>query len=80
MFHHAIDTCPDDLKELAALLDAIARGGAEVVNVTWQPGQPGIEDQAAALDARGSFLIISRVQGQPAVAHIGERGARPLTA
>ena len=25
MFHHAIDTCPDDLKELAALLDAIGR-------------------------------------------------------
>jgi hypothetical protein len=60
MFKHSIDICPDNADELAHRLDALAETGAEIVTVTWQPRRAQEDDQAAAFDTSGSFLIISR--------------------
>lgn len=60
MFRHAIDICADDAEELARRLDALTEAGAEIVAVTWQPQRANTEDQAAAFETSGSFLIVSR--------------------
>ena len=60
MTSHVIDTCPDDLAVLGNTLDDITRAGASIVSVLWHPSRIDPEDQAAAYDARGSFIIVSR--------------------
>ena len=60
MIHHTIDTCPDDLTLLSAKLDSLSRAGARIISVMWQPGRVAEEDQAAALDASGSFVIVAQ--------------------
>jgi hypothetical protein len=58
MIGHIVETCPDDVAELRTKLDAMAADGARVISVIWQPRMVG-SDQAAAYDARGSFLIVA---------------------
>jgi hypothetical protein len=60
MTSHVIDTCPDDFAILGNTLDDITRSGASIVSVLWHPGRIEAEDQAAAYDGRGSFIIVSR--------------------
>ncbi len=60
MSYHHVETCPDDPTLLAERLDQIASTDARIINVTWQPIRSGDQNQAEALDARGSFIIISQ--------------------
>jgi hypothetical protein len=57
MISHAVETCPDDPDLLRERLDDLARGGARILSVIWQP-QRVEPDQQAAYEARGSFLIV----------------------
>ena len=76
MYKHSIDICSDDPAELTRHLDALAEGGAEVINVIWQPRRAQEGDQSAAFDTTGSFLVISRRNAMPEAAAIDERDDR----
>jgi hypothetical protein len=56
---HIVETCPDDLGQLQERLDAIATGGARIISVIWQQRRVEEEEQTAAYDARGSFVIVA---------------------
>lgn len=56
---HTVEACPDELPLLQERLDALAEAGARIVSVVWQPHRVVAEDQSAALEARGSFVIIA---------------------
>ena len=75
MFRHAIDICPDDAEELARRLDSLTEAGAEIVTVTWQPQRANPEDQVAAFDPSGSFLIISRKNAMVEAVALDDRAA-----
>ena len=59
---HTVETCPDDLTLLQERLDALAEAGARIVSVVWQARRLVEEDQSAALDGSGSFVIIAERQ------------------
>ena len=59
MLRHTVETCADDLTVLQERLDALAETGARIVSVVWQPRRLDEGDQSAALDARGSFVIVA---------------------
>lgn len=59
MTTHSVECCPDDLGALRERLDEIAREGARIIAVIWQP-QPVDPDQAALVAGRGSFVIVSQ--------------------
>lgn len=59
MIRHTVDTCTDDLALLQERLDALALDGARIVSVVWQPRRVDENDQSAALDARGGFVIVA---------------------
>jgi hypothetical protein len=61
MIEHLVETCPDDPAELKLRLDDLARQGAEVVSVLWQANRVE-NDQIAALEGRGSFVIVTRLE------------------
>lgn len=63
MTEHMVETCPDDLDALKQRLDEIASGGAEIVTVLWQSNRVD-NDQIAALEARGSFVIVARTRAE----------------
>lgn len=63
MLRHTVETCPDDLAALQERLDSLAESGARIVSVVWQARRVGEDDQSAALDARGSFVIIAEHEG-----------------
>lgn len=63
MLRHVVETCTDDLTLLQERLDALAESGARIVSVVWQPRRMDEEDQSAALDARGGFVIVAERQG-----------------
>lgn len=73
MYKHTIDICPDNPEELATRLDALAEGGAEVINVIWQPRRAQPDDQSAAFDTSGSFLVISRRNAMADAAALDQR-------
>jgi hypothetical protein len=75
MFRHAIDICPDNAEELARRLDSLTESGAEIVTVTWQPQRANPEDQAAAFETSGSFLIVSRKNAMAEAAALDDRAA-----
>lgn len=58
MRRHLIETCADDLDLLAERLDALARDGGRIISVIRQPTPSTDGDQVAALDGRGSYVII----------------------
>lgn len=58
MISHSVERCPDDLATLRVRLDELAREKVRIVTVLWQP-QRVEDDQAAALGARGSFVIVT---------------------
>jgi hypothetical protein len=60
MMRHAVETCPDDLDVLRSRLDELSPDGSRILAVMWQPGG---EDQAAAVQGRGRFVIVSRREG-----------------
>jgi len=60
MIRHSIDTVTDDLALLKDRLDELSGQGARILAVVWQPRRAEPEDQAAAFDDRGSFIIISQ--------------------
>ncbi len=60
MIRHSIDTVPDDLVLLKDRLDELSSDGARILSVLWQPRRAVPEDQAAAFDDHGSFVIISQ--------------------
>lgn len=76
MYRHTIDVCPDDAEELTRRLDELAEAGAEIVNVVWQPRRAQPDDQTAAFDTSGSFLVISRRNAMVDAAAINEQGER----
>lgn len=59
---HTVESCPDDLTALQERLDALAEAGARIVSVVWQPHRVVPEDQGAALEGRGSFVIVAERQ------------------
>jgi hypothetical protein len=59
MRRHTVETCPDDLATLQERLDALAEDGARIISVVWQPRRVEEVDQSAALDSRGSFVIVA---------------------
>jgi hypothetical protein len=59
MMQYAVETCPDDLKMLQNRLDELAQAGSQILTVLWQPMNV-VEDQGAAIQGRGSFVIISQ--------------------
>jgi hypothetical protein len=59
MIDHIVETCTDDLAELKMRLDQLGEQGAEIVTVLWQASRVDA-DQIAALEARGSFVIVAR--------------------
>ena len=56
---HIVETCPDDLGQLQERLDSLASGGARIISVIWQQRRVDGEEQAAAYEARGSFVIVA---------------------
>lgn len=56
---HIVETCPDDLGQLQERLDSLASGGARIISVIWQQRRMEEEEQAAALEGRGSYVIIA---------------------
>ena len=62
MLRHTVETCTDDLTQLQQRLDALGESGARIISVLWQARRVDEDDQSAALDARGSFVIISESQ------------------
>jgi hypothetical protein len=66
MLRHTIETCPDDLSLLQRRLDELSAAGARIVTVLWQQRRVVEENQSAAFDASGSFVIISE-EAAPAV-------------
>jgi hypothetical protein len=56
---HIVETCPDDLGQLQERLDTLASGGARIISVIWQQRRLAEEEQAAALEGRGSYVIIA---------------------
>jgi hypothetical protein len=68
MTEHLVETCPDDPAMLKLRLDEIAAGGAEIISVLWQTNRVE-SDQAAAYEARGSFLIVARSTGEGLLRH-----------
>jgi len=59
MIDHLVETCADDLGLLKRRLDELAAEGAEIVTVLWQANRVE-NDQSAAYEARGSFVIVAR--------------------
>jgi hypothetical protein len=59
MMQHAVEACPDDLEMLENRLDELAQAGSRILTVLWQPLNV-VEDQSAAIQGRGSFVIISQ--------------------
>ena len=62
MLRHTVETCTDDLTQLQQRLDALGEAGARIISVVWQARRVDEDDQSAALDARGSFVIIAEKQ------------------
>ena len=62
MLRHTVETCTDDLTQLQQRLDALGEAGARIISVVWQARRVDDDDQSAALDARGSFVIIAEKQ------------------
>ena len=58
MTHHTVESCPDDLEMLGNRLDELAQAGSRILTVLWQPTNV-VEEQSAAIQGRGSFVIIS---------------------
>jgi hypothetical protein len=58
MHRHTIETCPDDLTLLQQRLDALSEAGERIVTVIWRQQRVTEDDQSAAFDASGSFVII----------------------
>jgi hypothetical protein len=59
MLRHAVETCPDDLDVLTKRLDELSQDGWRILTVMWQALNV-VEDQPAAIQGRGSFVIISQ--------------------
>jgi len=66
MLRHTVETCTDDLTLLQERLDAVAGSGARIVSVLWLARLVDKGDQSAALDARGSFVIVAE-RAEPAL-------------
>ena len=58
MISHSVEYCSDDIVVLRERLDELVRDGGRIVTVLWQPQTAESDDQAAAISARGSFVII----------------------
>jgi hypothetical protein len=58
MLSHTIETCPDDLTLLQQRLDALTHAGARILAVIWRQQRVTGQDQSAAFDASGSYVII----------------------
>jgi hypothetical protein len=56
---HIVETCPDDLAQLQERLDSLSDSGARVISVVWQQRRVEEDQQAAAYDASGSFVIVA---------------------
>jgi hypothetical protein len=56
---HIVETCPDDLGQLQERLDSLASGGARIISVIWQQRRVEEEEQATALEGRGSYVIVA---------------------
>ena len=59
MLRHIVESCTDDPALLAERLDALAQSGARIVSVVWQARRVDEDDQSAALDARGGYVIVA---------------------
>jgi len=81
MIDHLVETCADDLGTLKTRLDELVEQNAEIITVLWQSNRVE-SDQSAAFDARGSFVIIARLDiesplranGREAAVQAGELG------
>jgi len=75
MIDHLVETCADDLGALKTRLDELAEQNADIITVLWQSNRVET-DQSAAFDARGSFVIIARLDIEsPLRAHESEAAA-----
>jgi hypothetical protein len=59
MIRHSVETCPDDLELLRARLDELSESGSRIVAVMWQ-GLNVVAEQSAAMQGRGSFVVVSQ--------------------
>ncbi len=59
MLRHEVETCDDDLTALQTRLDSLTDAGSRIISVVWQARRVVEDDQSAAYDARGSFVIVS---------------------
>ncbi len=61
MIQHTVEIVPDDLAALREKLDYLAAAGSEIISVMWQAKLADVEDQATAMGAGGSFVVVSRM-------------------
>lgn len=65
MHRHIVESCTDDTALLTERLDALTESGARIISVVWQARRVDEEDQSAALDARGGFVIVAERDATP---------------
>jgi hypothetical protein len=59
MIRHTVETCPDDLDLLRDQLDQLSESGSRIIAVMWQ-GLNVVAEQSAAMQGRGSFVVVSQ--------------------